>query len=59
PNNSTLLGLNVGAGIHVKLRLRRPNRDWDFYPFDLVLDTMLHELCYNAYCPHNASFYKL
>ncbi|MFQ6650420.1 hypothetical protein Gotur_022874, partial [Gossypium turneri] len=37
------------AGIHVKLRLRRPNRDWDFYPFDQVLDTMLHELCHNAH----------
>ncbi|KAK7305234.1 hypothetical protein VNO77_43136 [Canavalia gladiata] len=59
PNNPALLGLNVGAGIHVKLRLRRPNRDWDFYSFDKVLDTMLHELCHNAHGPHNASFYKL
>ncbi|KAK5772397.1 hypothetical protein PVK06_048685 [Gossypium arboreum] len=58
-NNPALLGLNVGAGIHVKLRLRRPNRDWDFYSFDQVLDTMLHELCHNAHGPHNASFYKL
>ncbi|KAG8491754.1 hypothetical protein CXB51_015059 [Gossypium anomalum] len=59
PNNPALLGLNVGAGIHVKLRLRRSNWDWDFYPFDQVLDTMLHELCHNAHGPHNASFYKL
>ncbi|TYI34034.1 hypothetical protein ES332_A04G175600v1 [Gossypium tomentosum] len=59
PNNPALLGLNVGAGIHVKLRLRRPNWDWDFHPFDQVLDTMLHELCHNAHGPHNASFYKL
>ncbi|KAK8490508.1 hypothetical protein V6N13_031685 [Hibiscus sabdariffa] len=59
PNNPALLGLNVGRGIHVKLRLRRPNRDLDFYPFDQVLDTMLHELCHNAHGPHNASFYKL
>ncbi|KAG8480985.1 hypothetical protein CXB51_025698 [Gossypium anomalum] len=59
PNNPALLGLNVGAGIHMKLRLRRLNRDWDFYPFDQVLDTMLHELCHNGYGPHNASFYKL
>nr|KJB67739.1 hypothetical protein B456_010G207400 [Gossypium raimondii] len=58
-NNPALLGLNVGASIHVKLRLRRPNRDWDFYPFNQVLDTMLHELCHNAHGPHNASFYKL
>ncbi|KAK0599652.1 hypothetical protein LWI29_007332 [Acer saccharum] len=59
PNNASLLGLNVGGGVHVKLRLRRPNRDSDFYPFDQVLDTMLHELCHNAHGPHNANFYKL
>ncbi|TYH67948.1 hypothetical protein ES332_D06G225200v1 [Gossypium tomentosum] len=59
PNNPALLGLNVGASIHVKLRLRRPNWDWDFYPFNQVLDTMLHELCHNAHGPHNANFYKL
>ncbi|KAK5824294.1 hypothetical protein PVK06_019065 [Gossypium arboreum] len=59
PNNPALLGLNVGAGIHVKLRLQRSNRDWDFYPFDQVLDTMLHELCHNTHGPHNASFCKL
>ncbi|XP_057472535.1 uncharacterized protein LOC130761092 [Actinidia eriantha] len=59
PNNPTLLGLNVGGGVHVKLRLRRPNRDLDFFPFDQVLDTMLHELCHNVHGPHNASFYKL
>ncbi|XP_061364138.1 uncharacterized protein LOC133307612 [Gastrolobium bilobum] len=59
PSNPSLLGLNVGAGIHVKLRLRRPNRDWDFFPFDQVLDTMLHELCHNVHGPHNANFYNL
>ncbi|KAL5802227.1 hypothetical protein ACOSQ3_030686 [Xanthoceras sorbifolium] len=59
PNNASLLGLNVGGGVHVKLRLRRPNRDLDFYPFNQVLDTMLHELCHNAHGPHNANFYKL
>ncbi|KAL2455503.1 zinc ion binding [Forsythia ovata] len=59
PKNSALLGLNVGSGIHVKLRLRRPNRDDQFYPFNEILDTMLHELCHNVHGPHNASFYKL
>lgn len=59
PSNPSLLGLNVGGGVNVKLRLRRPNRDWDFFPFDQVLDTMLHELCHNVHGPHNASFYKL
>lgn len=59
PNNPALLGLNVGGGIQVKLRLRRANRDLDFIPYEQVLDTMLHELCHNAHGPHNASFYKL
>ncbi|KAL8505439.1 hypothetical protein ACS0TY_016616 [Phlomoides rotata] len=59
PKNRCLLGLNVGAGIHVKLRLRRPDRDDDFLPFHEILDTMLHELCHNKISPHNASFYKL
>lgn len=59
PKNGRLLGLNVGAGVHVKLRLRRPNKDEEFIPFNQVLDTMLHELCHNAHGPHNASFYNL
>ncbi|KAL8147691.1 hypothetical protein AgCh_005134 [Apium graveolens] len=59
PKNPALLGLNVNHGVHVKLRLRRPNRDSEFYPFHQLLDTMLHELCHNAHGPHNALFYKL
>lgn len=51
--------MNVGRGINVKLRLRRPDRDEDFLPYNEILDTMLHELCHNAHSPHNASFYKL
>ncbi|KAL0320870.1 UNVERIFIED_CONTAM: hypothetical protein Sradi_5348500 [Sesamum radiatum] len=59
PQNGRLLGLNVGRGIHVKLRLRRANKDEEFLPFHEVLDTMLHELCHNTHGPHNANFYKL
>lgn len=59
PKNGRHLGLNVGAGVHVKLRLRRPNKDDEFIPFNQVLDTMLHELCHNSHGPHNASFYNL
>ena len=59
PKNPALLGVNVGRGIHVKLRLRRLNRDEEFLPYHEVLDTMLHELCHNVHSPHNASFYKL
>jgi len=53
------LGLNVGKGIEVKLRLRRDGSDLDFIPYEEVLDTMLHELCHNERGPHDAQFYKL
>ncbi|WCJ28514.1 zinc ion binding [Euphorbia peplus] len=59
PNNPSLLGLNIGGGAEVKLRLRRPNCEWDFFPYEQILDTMLHELCHNEYGPHNADFYNL
>uniref|UniRef100_A0A803MWI8 Uncharacterized protein n=1 Tax=Chenopodium quinoa TaxID=63459 RepID=A0A803MWI8_CHEQI len=59
PKRNELLGLNVNRGVEVKLRLRRPGRELEFYSFHEVLDTMLHELCHNAHGPHNASFYQL
>ncbi|KAJ6802659.1 DNA-dependent metalloprotease WSS1 isoform X2 [Iris pallida] len=59
PTNHSLLGLNVNRGVHVKLRLRRPNADHVFFPFEEVLDTMLHELCHIVHGPHDAQFYKL
>ncbi|KAL0354405.1 UNVERIFIED_CONTAM: DNA-dependent metalloprotease WSS1 [Sesamum radiatum] len=59
PSNPSLLGLNIGGGAEVKLRLRRPNNEWDFFPYEQILDTMLHELCHNEYGPHNADFYNL
>lgn len=59
PANPALQGLNVGGGAEIKLRLRRPNSDWVFYPYEQILDTMLHELCHNEHGPHNADFYRL
>ncbi|KAJ0537257.1 putative Zinc finger, RanBP2-type, WLM domain, Zinc finger, RanBP2-type superfamily [Helianthus annuus] len=59
PSNPALLGLNVNGGQEVKLRLRRQNNQWDFFPYEQILDTMLHELCHNQYGPHNAHFYNL
>ncbi|KAL5725063.1 hypothetical protein ACHQM5_008250 [Ranunculus cassubicifolius] len=38
PNNPALLGLNVGGGVHVKLRLRKANRDQDFIPYNQLWD---------------------
>ncbi|WVZ01148.1 hypothetical protein V8G54_027217 [Vigna mungo] len=59
PANPSLLGLNIGPGAEIKIRLRRPNCDWDFFPYEQILDTMLHELCHNEHGPHNAQFYNL
>lgn len=59
PPNPALLGLNVNGGEEVKLRLRRQNNEWDFFPYEQILDTMLHELCHNQFGPHNADFYNL
>lgn len=59
PGNPSLLGLNIGGGSEVKIRLRRPNNELDFFPYIQILDTMLHELCHNEYGPHNTQFYNL
>ncbi|KAL8458103.1 hypothetical protein ACS0TY_035003 [Phlomoides rotata] len=59
PSNPSLLGLNIGGGAEVKLRLRRPNNEWDFSPYNQILDMMLHELCHNEYGPHNADSFNL
>ncbi|KAG5538071.1 hypothetical protein RHGRI_025230 [Rhododendron griersonianum] len=59
PGNPSLLGLNIGGGSEVKIRLRRPNNELDFFPYNQILDTMLHELCHNEYGPHNTQFYNL
>jgi len=59
PADPSLLGENIGSGEEVRLRLRRPDRDWDFFPYEEILDTMLHELCHNKYGPHNTQFYNL
>ncbi|XP_026408263.1 uncharacterized protein LOC113303444 isoform X2 [Papaver somniferum] len=41
PGNPALLGVNVGGGVQVKLRLRRPNRDLDFYPYDQECEELM------------------
>ncbi|KAK9209863.1 hypothetical protein WN944_002231 [Citrus x changshan-huyou] len=58
-NSKNALGSNLGAGVHIKLQLRKLNGDLEFLPFGEVLDTMLHELCHNDIAPHDAKFYKL
>eukprot|EP00958_Prasinococcus_capsulatus_P001052 scaffold98_cov307-Prasinococcus_capsulatus_cf.AAC.14 len=59
PRSANLLGLNVNAGQEVKLRLRKPNNDKAFFPYEFCLGTMLHELVHNAIGPHNRQFYAM
>ncbi|KAL5973959.1 hypothetical protein ACLOJK_030618 [Asimina triloba] len=56
--NEMLLGTNVNRGAEIKVRLR-DIWTWEFYLYDQVLDTMLHELCHNVYHGHDAHFNKL
>ncbi|KNA13933.1 hypothetical protein SOVF_112060 [Spinacia oleracea] len=59
PSNPSHMGLNIDGGAEIKIRLRRPEKQWDFFPDEEIIDTMLHELCHNKHGPHNADFYKL
>jgi hypothetical protein len=51
--------LNIDGGREVRIRLRHHGRDRDFYPYESVLGTLLHELTHNECGPHDAKFYKL
>jgi DNA-dependent metalloprotease WSS1 len=56
-------GLNVGGGgggtMEIKIRLRRAHRENDFYPWEHILGTMLHEITHNVRGPHDRVFYKI
>lgn len=59
PSNPGLLGLNIDGGKEVRIRLRYNGRERDFYPYESILGTLLHELTHNEHGPHDAKFYKL
>lgn len=59
PRNPALLGLNIGAGQEIRIRLRKPGRENEFLPYESLVGTMLHELTHNEHGPHDAKFYKL
>ncbi|CAJ2500690.1 Uu.00g035430.m01.CDS01 [Anthostomella pinea] len=59
PGQQNLLGLNVGAGQKICLRLRYPGDRDQFLPIEQVTDTMLHELAHNVHGPHDAKFHAL
>ncbi|KAJ6785749.1 hypothetical protein PWT90_04839 [Aphanocladium album] len=59
PNDANLLGLNVNRGQQICIRLRYANDKTLFLGLDMVVDTMLHELCHNVHGPHNDAFHAL
>eukprot|EP00238_Polyblepharides_amylifera_P000288 CAMPEP_0196573552 /NCGR_PEP_ID=MMETSP1081-20130531/3438_1 /TAXON_ID=36882 /ORGANISM="Pyramimonas amylifera, Strain CCMP720" /LENGTH=461 /DNA_ID=CAMNT_0041891299 /DNA_START=29 /DNA_END=1418 /DNA_ORIENTATION=- len=59
PKNDCLLGLNVNRGAEVKIRLRPAGREKDFFPYEAIVGTLLHELTHIKVSPHNQDFYKL
>ncbi|KAI0158234.1 WLM-domain-containing protein [Xylariaceae sp. FL1272] len=59
PEQQNLLGLNVGRGMKICLRLRYPGDKNQFMPIEQVTDTMLHELAHNVHGPHDEKFHAL
>ncbi|KAI1464401.1 WLM-domain-containing protein [Daldinia caldariorum] len=59
PDEHNLLGLNVGGGQRICLRLRYASDRNQFLPIEQVVDTMLHELAHNVHGPHDAKFHAL
>ncbi|XP_024375543.1 uncharacterized protein [Physcomitrium patens] len=59
PRNPGLLGLNIDQGREVRVRLRPYGRENEFFPYESVLGTLLHELVHNDCGPHDAKFYGL
>lgn len=59
PKDDNLLGLNVNHGQKILLRLRKNADPYMLLDEDMVLDTLLHELCHNRIGPHNDAFHKL
>lgn len=54
PRSPALAGLNVGGGAggtsEIKIRLRRPGQEGEFFHYEHILGTMLHELVHNLRC---------
>ncbi|KAI0169956.1 WLM-domain-containing protein [Hypoxylon sp. FL1284] len=59
PDQHNLLGLNVGGGHKICLRLRYAGDVYQFLPIEQIIDTMLHELSHNVHGPHDSKFHAL
>lgn len=59
PSNSNLLGLNIGAGVEIRIRLRNIGDSSSFMPRDDLIGTLLHELCHIVHGGHGPNFQSL
>jgi len=57
--NPSLLGMNVGCGHEIHIRLREISDENLFLPYDDLIGTMLHELCHIKHGPHDHIFNNL
>lgn len=59
PESDNLLGLNINRGEEIRVRVRTPSSKNEFFDYNSILGTLLHELTHIACGPHNSDFYKL
>lgn len=59
PKNDNLLGLNVNHGQHVKVRMRPHFNRNEFFAYEEIVCTLVHEVVHNTISPHDASFWAL
>lgn len=52
-------GLNTNEGEIINIRLRPSNDPKSFMLMEMLMDTMLHELCHNVHLDHDKHFYAL
>jgi DNA-dependent metalloprotease WSS1 len=53
------IGLNTGYGNVINIRLRTSTDAKQFYGMEMLMDTILHELCHNVHMDHDDKFYEL
>ncbi|POM68281.1 Neutral zinc metallopeptidase, Zn-binding site [Phytophthora palmivora] len=58
PKDGALLGMNVNRGAKIYIRLRPKQTPETFYPYEALLETLLHELTHMVHGPHNQAFYR-
>lgn len=59
PKEDGLLGMNVNRGQIISVRLRPANNPNEFYSWEHIIGTTIHELTHIKVGPHNSEFFRL